>query len=184
MEIWKSIDGYEGLYEISDHGNVKSLRKNIIMKPFDNKGYLRIGLYKNGEVEKKLVHVLVAEHFVSERPNGQSQVNHKDLNKMNNHYDNLEWVSGKENVNHCLENMNGKSQKLKKDMSGIGKEFGHLGVEASKKPVAKVDKETLSVISIYESAREACKEGFNYRNISQVCNGEKKTHRGYIWKFI
>lgn len=183
VEEWKDIKGYEGLYEISNYGNVKNKKGNIL-KPYDNKGYLRIGLSKNNKRKQYLLHVLVATHFISEKPFENAEVNHKDLNRKNNYINNLEWVTGEENVKHCIENMNGRKESLQKDMTTIGKLYCHLGIEASKKPVQQIDKHTGLIIAEYESAREASKKtNSNYKNISQVCNGEKKTHNGYIWRF-
>lgn len=66
-----------------------------------------------------------------------------------------------------------------------GKEYWHVGVEASKKPVAQIDKDTGDILNVFESAREASKEtNSNYRNISQVCNKQKKTHNGFKWRFV
>ena len=185
IEIWKDIKGFEGLYQISNYGRVKNLRKNTIVKPFDNGGYERVHLSKEGKSIKKLVHVLVAEHFISEKPFPDAQVNHKDLNRKNNHVDNLEWCDVKTNVRHAVENIPNRKEYLAKTMSAIGKKYGHLGVEASKKPVAQIDKDTGEIINVFESAREAARlTGANWRNISQVCKGQKKTHRGYKWAFV
>ena len=184
-EQWKDIVGYEGLYQISGHGKVFSLTKNIIIKPFLNKGYFRIGLYHNTETKKFLIHRLVIEHFGEKKPCDTAQVNHKDLNKLNNHITNLEWCSPSENVQHCIKNTEGREEYLKTTMSEIGKKYGHIGINASKKPVAQIDLSTGEIIATFESAREASRQtGANYRNISQVCRGDKKTHMGYGWKFI
>lgn len=185
MEIWKDIKGYEGLYQISDHGNVKNLRTNKLMKPeLLKKGYLRVGLSLNGDRKRFLIHVLVASNFISEKPSNNSEVNHKDLNKKNNKVDNLEWTTPSENVNHAIINIDGRKERLQKNMSLIGRKYSYIGVEASKKPVQQINKDTGEIIAEFESAREASKKtNSNYKNISQVCNGEKKTHNGYIWKF-
>lgn len=76
QEIWKDIDGYKGLYQISNLGRVKSLRQNRIMKPSSNeKGYLRVGLTKNKEYKTVKVHRLVAIAFIS-NPHNKSEINH------------------------------------------------------------------------------------------------------------
>jgi hypothetical protein len=184
VEIWKDINGYEGLYKVSDKGSVFSVKANKVMAPFDNKGYKRISLYKNNKPIKKLVHILVAEHFISEKPFNGAQVNHKDLDRKNNEVNNLEWCDGSTNVRHCIENYENRSENLNRAMSVIGKEFHMIGVEASKKPVKQIDIESGKIIAVYESARDAAKHtGASYKNISQVCNGQKKTHKGYKWAF-
>lgn len=184
MEVWKDINGYEDLYQISNYGNVYSIIKQTMMKPFDNKGYLRISLTKNGQRKNKLIHVLVCSHFVGDKPSEIHEVNHKDLNKKNNCFTNLEWVLPKENIAHAIENIHNREIYLKETMSIIGKNYCKIGIDASKKSVVQIDRTTNEILRIYESAREATKDGFNYRNISQVCLHEKKSHKGFIWRFL
>ena len=93
QEIWKDISGYEGLYQVSNLGNVRKLRfiNNIcdkdkifnIKKHKQNRGYLKVILYKKGKYKNKLVHRLVAEAFL-DNPNNYNNINHKDGNKENN----------------------------------------------------------------------------------------------------
>lgn len=100
-EIWKPIAGYEGLYEVSNLGNIKSLRRNKIMKQgVHSFGYRYVILSKNNESKNLLVHRLVAEAFIS-KIEGKTDVNHIDGNKYNNSVDNLEWVSKSENMYHA-----------------------------------------------------------------------------------
>lgn len=112
QEIWKDIKGFEGVYQVSSLGNVRSLpriidygthtqrHKGRILKPQPNsKGYLRVQLRWEGKHEVKFVHRLVAEAFVP-NPENKPQVNHKDGNKQNNRADNLEWVDNSTNQRH------------------------------------------------------------------------------------
>lgn len=102
MEIWKEIEGYEGLYEVSNLGNVKSLnkRKGRILKPAkNNKGYLYVNLFKQGKVKKHFVHRLVAKAFI-ENPDNLPQVNHKDEDKTNNNISNLEFCDCQYNIDY------------------------------------------------------------------------------------
>jgi hypothetical protein len=116
-EIWKPINGYEGLYEISNHGNVKSLSRLIHMKQlnckpyfdkperllkFDTSGYYRVTLCKDNKTKRFLVHRLVAKHFI-ENTNGYKIVNHKDRDYTNNYYLNLEWCNWRENNTHMID---------------------------------------------------------------------------------
>ena len=107
MEIWKSIFGYEGLYEVSNYGNVKSLISNgKILKPSKDKaGYLILTLCKDKNHKTKLVHRLVAIAFLH-NPENKPEVNHKgdDGNKQNNHVYNLEWSTSLENMRHAIKN--------------------------------------------------------------------------------
>jgi hypothetical protein len=103
-EIWLSMKGWEDLYEVSNFGNVKSLRKNIILKKsVDKDGYLIIHL-RNGLLSKNYkIHRLVAEVFIP-NPFKKKTVNHIDLNKKNNNVNNLEWTTHLENNNHAIDN--------------------------------------------------------------------------------
>lgn len=108
-EIWKDIIGYEGLYQISNLGNVKSLPrkhspKNKILKPsLNNKGYLIIKLCKNKKHNQKKMHRLIASAFIP-NPENKPQINHIDCVKTNNSIPNLEWCTAKENIVHAEKN--------------------------------------------------------------------------------
>ena len=91
MEVWKDIDGFEGLYQVSNYGRVKS-RYAIRKKPTTNNGYEIVKLCKNGEVKHSLVHRLVAQAFIP-NPFNFPCINHKDENKRNNIVENLEWCT-------------------------------------------------------------------------------------------
>jgi hypothetical protein len=100
-EIWKDIIGYEGLYQVSNLGNVKSIKKNKLMKiGLHADGYNRLWLSKENKSKGFLLHRLIAIHFIP-NPNNLPEVNHKDANKLNNSIDNLEWCSHSENMNHA-----------------------------------------------------------------------------------
>lgn len=97
-EIWKEVEGYDGKYLISSWGRVKNDKD--FMKPYENhKGYLKIGLSKDGKYNKHRVSRLVAEAFIP-NPYGLPEVNHIDGNKQNNSFTNLEWVTGEQNRAH------------------------------------------------------------------------------------
>lgn len=117
-EIWKPIVGYEGLYEISNYGNIRSMPRVImrkdgkpyavktikVLKPcYDKDGYLRIELNNNGVAKKYYVHRLVANSFIPNNSN-KSQVNHKNAVKDDNSIENLEWVTNQENRDHAVKN--------------------------------------------------------------------------------
>jgi hypothetical protein len=116
MEIWKDIEGYEGLYQVSNYGNINSLdryvnhrgglkrQKGMPKKKQPHKeGYWSIFLSKNGIAKSYLIHRLVAIAFIP-NPENKLQVNHKDLNRANTHVDNLEWCTNQENAIHGREN--------------------------------------------------------------------------------
>ena len=109
IEEWRPIEGYEGLYEVSNTGRVRSLDKYDSMNRFlrgrilrlftDGLGYLRAQLYSNSKRKSFLVHRLVAQAFIP-NPDNLPQVNHRDENPSNDNVDNLEWCDGKYNVNY------------------------------------------------------------------------------------
>lgn len=167
-EIWKDINGYDGLYQVSNLGRVKSLNYNHTRKEKIRKlhvvawGYLQVTLCKNGECKNPLVHQLVAEAFLP-NPKNLPEVNHKDENKSNNCVDNLEWVTHKENIN-----------------------FGTRNLRVAEKQSKKVLQYSLDGTFIREwpSASEIESQlKFSQSNICQCCNGKRKTAHGYIWKY-
>lgn len=163
IEIFKDIEGYENLYQISNLGNVKSLgngnsnnSKEKILKPAkDKKGYLYVDLYKQGKRKTYKVHRLVAKVFI-ENPNNLPQVNHKDEDKTNNAVENLEFCDAKYNINYGTRN-----EKISKQL---------MCLETGK---------------IYTSTREVQKQlGFSHSNISRCCNGKLKQAYGYTWCYV
>lgn len=105
MEKWIKVKGYETAYEVSNHGNVKSIKHNIILKGRDDgRGYLKVALYKNGIAKNFRIHRLVLQHFSINDDKAKIYVNHKDLDKSNNTLENLEWCTAKENMLHSHSN--------------------------------------------------------------------------------
>lgn len=103
-EDWKEVPGFENFYLVSKSGKVFSIRSNKVLSPGDNgRGYLFVNLTINGKVNRFYIHRLVALAFV-ENNQFKDQVNHKDCNKRNNNYTNLEWVSADENLQHAVSN--------------------------------------------------------------------------------
>lgn len=121
-EIWKDIEGYEGSYQVSNYGRVKCLtrlrgkivkrrayEKILKLDPYTPYLSTRLTDSKTGIAKKFLVHRLVAKAFIP-NPNNYPFINHKDLNKINNHVSNLEWCTAKENMKHA--HLNGCFQNL------------------------------------------------------------------------
>lgn len=116
MEIWKEIENLNGKYLISNYGNVKSLHTNIILKPGFNNGYAMVRL----NLKMYYIHRLVAIYFINNNDN-KKQVNHIDFNKANNHINNLEWCSAKENMNHYWSSMNYSNNQPKRNNNSLVK---------------------------------------------------------------
>ena len=168
VEEWKSVKGFEGLYEVSNFGRVKTLPrakvKGGILKPSKNVwGYLICNLWKDGKRKLFQIHRLVALHFVP-NPDGKPIVNHIDCDKQNNCAINLEWCSQKENINHSVM-------------------LGHYeNVGAEKKMVKQYDFQG-NLIKTYKSISAAARDsGIFASNISKCCHGKLKSSGGYIWR--
>lgn len=169
-EIWKDIKGYEGKYEISNFGRVKShvkigtptyYKTPILSTP----GYYTVCLSKDGKVSYSVgIHRLVAEAFVENTDKTKTEVNHKDGDKLNNYYENLEWVTRKENNEHAIK-------------SGL------------RKYVKSIEQYTLDdeLVNIFKSSAEAGKFlGKGKRtntHILNCCKGKISTAYGYKWKY-
>jgi len=112
-EVWKSVPGYKNLYEVSNHGRIKGIKRgNVLKYGLNNKGYCLVTLWKNNEQKTFSVHRIVASVFI---PNKYKypQVNHKDACKTNNKALNLEWVTGRANIQHAIDNKIFKATRLK-----------------------------------------------------------------------
>lgn len=175
-EIWKDVKGYEGLYEVSNFGRVKSKDRRVkvvykstfyknlkgkILKPTNTIGYDKVALYKEGRQKYHNIHRLVAEAFIPNE-NNLPIVNHKDESRNNNHVDNLEWCTHKYNITYGTA-PDRKNKKLSKPVFGIHVETG--------------EKIT------FPSMMEAGRNGFVQSAISLCCNGKKEEHKNYKWKF-
>lgn len=186
-EIWKPVIGYEGHYEISNYGIVKSIsriivdkngrisKKNeLILKPGINRdGYLQVGLSINNKLFSHYVHRLVAEAFI-ENPFNKTTVNHKDGNKLNNHISNLEWATKSEQAIHSLD------MGLRNMPESWNGKFG--GDHGASKYVLQFDLKG-NYITEYKSIIEAADIiGIHSSGITKVCKGKGKSAGGYFWK--
>ena len=129
-EIWKDVVGYEGLYQVSNKGRVKSLHiQEKVLCNLDSGYYNTINLFKDGKGKHYYVHRLVAQAFIP-NPNNYPQINHKDENHYNNNVENLEWCTSKYNCNYGTRNIR-FSEKLKgrhdNDDTRLKKSLSHVG---------------------------------------------------------
>lgn len=168
-EQWLDIPGYEGLYQISNFGRVKSFyfKNPCILKPHKVRGYSNVALYKNKKKKQFYIHRLVMENFYPIENTNVLDVNHKDEDKSNNHISNLEWMTHKDNLNYG-------SRTEKARMKRQGKN------SSRSKKVRCIEKDV-----IYEALREAERQlGIPASNISRACKGKIKTAGGYHWEYV
>lgn len=182
-EIWKPVEGYEGLYEVSNTGKVKALKRTVksyngLDRSFNEKiltlhsskitkrhpkPIYHVELWKNNKRKVKLIHRLVAETFIP-NPEGKPQVNHIDGNRMNNSVENLEWCTGSENSKHAYK-------------TGLSKPRGC-------KPIRGINKITGN-IKEYPSIEEAARQlNGNSDAIRSCLKGRSNSSCGFFWEYI
>ena len=128
IEEWRPIVGFEGLYEVSNTGQVRNCRGKLLRPGLNHNGYLKCVLCKKGKTKTIYIHRLVAQAFLS-NPDNLPQVNHKDEDKTNNSVDNLEWCGAKYNVNYgCAQDKRVKTNII----NGRFKYSGQKSVEYNK----------------------------------------------------
>lgn len=154
-------------YSISNHGNVKSLKNGKILKPGYLRGYQHVCISNKFFRRTKTIHRLVAIHFV-DGYTPDLQVNHKDGNKDNNTYSNLEWVTSTQNINHAFKNG------LNKIPSGAN--------NWKSKAIEQYDLNG-NFMSEHVSINSVKEFGFNSSNVTQVILGKRKTANGFKWKY-
>ena len=170
QETWKAVQGYEGLYEVSDLGRVRSLvdkygrKRELILKLVeDSRIYLYVNLCKNCIVKKHSVHRLVALAFIKGRDLFHDQVNHINENKTDNRAVNLEWVSASENINHGTRN----------------KRTG----EANSIPIVQLTLD-YQFVAKWPSSHEAGRSGFKQGNVTKCCQHKYKYAYNYRWFYL
>lgn len=170
-ETWRPVKGYEGHYEVSNLGNVRSIKfgKTLILKASYTRGYKQVYLYLNGKSKHSPIHRMVAESFI-DNPLNKEQVNHKNGIKDDNRLENLEWVTRSENTKHAIK-------------MGLLTPPENKTPKSSKK-ILQVDFHTGKVIQEFPSITSAAgKTGVDRMNIKNVCRGCRKTAGGFIWKY-
>lgn len=184
-EIWKDIIGFEGYYQISSTGRVKSLQRLVksarssfgyrtvherfLATTIDKYGYETVRLHKEGKTFPYTIHRLVALHFVN-NPDQLPSINHIDENKLNNHYTNLEWCTVKYN-----NTFNYRQEKINE----------LLRLKDWRNPkVLSINLEDGSEV-VYKGLRDAMRHtGFVRQEISKCCRGLRPSYNGFVWKFL
>lgn len=173
-EIWKDVKGYEGLYQVSNLGRVKSLIRNKVLSPLNRQhGYQAVQLHGKGGNARGFksfsIHRIVAEAFVP-NPENKPEVNHINEDKADNRAENLEWTTRVENCNHGTRN----------------RRCGDANTN-NPKTSSPVKQYTLDgeYIATYPSIHEAMRNtGIAIGCIWSACEGKTKQAHGYKWRYI
>ena len=192
MEEWKDVVGYEGLYQVSNKGNVRSLHwyggdKVRQLKPINRNDYYVVTLCKDGVQKPTLIHRIVAMAFIP-NPDGLPIINHKDENGHNNCVENLEWCDKSYNQIYSMDLHDDRRMLFANNFRD--KETGKLETPMIKrlqhKHYHKVRQYTLDgeYIRTFDSVRDAYrKTGFDSGLIAKVCNGVHKQCYGFLWEW-
>lgn len=187
MELWKDIQGFEGLYQVSNMGNVRSCSwknmgfpKNLFLKKH-NKGYRHVELVNKGTKKAFLVHRLVAEAFIP-NPNGYPFINHIDEDKTNNRVENLEWCTQRQNMRAYFNNhpeftwengggVYGRHRHKKSKYGDTNRNVRQLNMDGS-------------FVKLWESAAEIAYENkWKQSSIAECCRGKRQKAYGYKWEY-
>lgn len=182
-EVWKDIEGYEGIYQVSNLGRVRSLDRKVAtvhsalrtikgktLVPWTDKyGYLHVNLWSECKMKSQMVHRLVAGAFIP-NPDNMQEVNHKDEDKKNNRADNLEWCNTRYNINYGTRTKKVSTTRISQAILGKGVEQLTISGEH---------------VRTYDSIREASRAtGADKAVIVRCCKGKTQTAGGYRWRYI
>ena len=175
MEEWRDIEGYEGLYQVSNYGRIRSLGRTLIEKNTNKtkilkgkilklakctNGYEFVQLYKNGKAKQHLVHRLVAKAFIPNH-NNLPQVNHKDEKKTNNKVDNLEWCTQAYNNTYNNRHIKiGKQLHNRKDISKVVYQYKNDKLNAIYPSISEAARDNRVLVA---SIIQCCHGGFNWK---------------------
>jgi hypothetical protein len=177
-ELWLDVNGYEGIYEVSNQGTVRRVdNKKILSQRKGTKGYLRVALSKGGVRKELRTSRVVAKAFI-DNPLKKEQVNHKNGIKNDNRVENLEWCTNRENVLHAYRVLGVKSVigKLRYWKGKFGK-YHHSSVKVVQ--LSLDGKE----IKIWDALAQTENAGFHRGHVWSCCVGKSATHLGYKWKY-
>lgn len=181
QEIWKDIEGYEGEYQVSNFGNVRSLNfmRRGVTRELAKKhsgGYSYVILYKKTKIKRKRIHRLVAETFIP-NPDNLPEVNHKDENKENNRIDNLEWCTHQYNFRYTYDRHPEHKERIIQE-----------GIKTAKRKQRVVQKDLQgNIVAVYRGVHAACqatRSGY-YCLLSRLENQNKTKipYRGFLWEY-
>lgn len=200
IEEWRPVKGYEGLYEVSDMGRVRSLDRIVIASTPESPWYKRVSpgrilsggengfgyrfvyLGKNGVISRHYIHRLVAAAFIP-NPNNYPIINHKDENRSNNCADNLEWCTHKYNANYGGHIERVRRFLLSDKNPNRGKHRPEKFKEKVRKPILQFNKDGI-LVKEWDSAKTAgVSLGICPSTITAVCRGKHLSYKNYIWRY-
>lgn len=180
-EVWEDVKDFEGTYQISNLGKVKSLariieyhngfnrrvKERILYIYYPDGGYPMVLLHTQSKKRRATVHRLLAEAFIP-NPENKPQINHKNGNKHDFRIENLEWATAKENSAHALTN-------------GL-----HKPIPPFREKVGVIQLKDGKVVRIFPTTHDVAKAGFDRRAVYQCIRGQqrRKSHKGYQWAFV
>lgn len=192
MEEWKDIKGFEGVYQVSNVGHIRSLdrvetnalgqnvkRKGKLLNPVPNSsGYLRVNLRHEGKRQRLFVHRIVAEAFcINENPEINTIVNHIDNNYLNNSAKNLEWTTMKGNSQHAL-----KCGRMKRTDQWRTRLINSL--KWTNKAIVAFDPQTGKIVEQFDKLTDCKTKGYDPPTVCMCCKGKRKFHKNLCWRYI
>lgn len=203
MEKWKDILGYEGLYQASNYGRIKSLekfvesvshgkpcmrhiRECILQLQSHPNDYLQVNLNVDGKSKTFRVHTLIWEAFNGEIPEGM-EIDHINAVRSDNRLENLRIMTHQENLNNPLtviKRSNARKGMFKGEKNPMYGRKRPDTVTLLSKRVDQIDKITGEILHQWKSTMECERNGFTSGSVSECCNGKLQTHRGCKWKYV
>lgn len=161
-EIWKDVDGFDGVYQVSNTGMVKNTHRDKLLKLETTKlGYKRVTLQHKPLHNHVFVHQLVAKAFIP-NPHHLPFINHKDENPSNNNVDNLEWCTQQYNINYGTRNAK---------------------VSAHAKPIKQLTKDHIFIAEYPSVIAASISLHLDFSTLYKCCKGKIKTAYGYVWEY-
>lgn len=178
-EVWKDIEGYEGKYQVSNLGNVKSLNyrghgyAKVLTPKVNNSGRLWVELSDNWKRRQFLIHRLVGNAFIP-NPHNLPEINHIDENPKNNAVENLEWCTRMYNVHYFLDRHRDKCR-TRKTPSRRNRRID--------KRICQIDMDGNTIKTWTDASTIKNETGYSQWSITQCCDGKRKTAYGFRWQY-
>jgi len=192
-EIWKDIKGYEGFYQVSNQGRVKSMERDIlykdgsvkhrkerIMKPRNLRGYCAVDLHKDGNYKVVLIHRLVGEAFIP-KVDGKDELDHINTIRSDNRVENLRWTTKKENQNNIITRKHKSSAST--ETAKLLRKYYEKGQISRSRRIVQLDKQGNYIRSFWGAQEVEEVLGFDAGLIARAAKGYVKVSKGYKWVY-